>query len=75
MPAELVRMANQIAANFHAYPEDEAVAGVAMHLQSFWEPRMLADLKAAVAEGRAEGLDPLAEQALTQHNVSRPNRR
>ena len=65
MSAEtLIRMANQIAANFHAYPEDEALEAIANHLRQFWEPRMRADLQAAVAEGRADGLAQPARDAL-----------
>ena len=40
----LVRMANQIANNFAAYPADVASQKLASHLGSFWEPRMLDDL-------------------------------
>ncbi|HEY3997464.1 MAG TPA: formate dehydrogenase subunit delta [Candidatus Xenobia bacterium] len=41
MKAErLVHDANQIAAYFAAYPHDEAVQGVADHLNRFWERRM-----------------------------------
>mgnify|MGYP000172404988 CR=1 FL=1 len=42
--ADLVRMANQIAGFFAAYPRDEAVAGVADHLKKFWDPAMRRDL-------------------------------
>lgn len=37
---KLVRMANQIAAFFHSKPREEGVAGVADHINKFWEPRM-----------------------------------
>ncbi len=37
---KLVYMANQIATFFHTQPKDEAVAGVADHINHFWEPRM-----------------------------------
>jgi formate dehydrogenase subunit delta len=37
---KLVRMANQIAAFFHSRPREEGVAGVAEHINKFWEPRM-----------------------------------
>jgi hypothetical protein len=37
----LIRMANRIAEFFEAMPEhDEALDGVAQHIQKFWEPRM-----------------------------------
>ncbi len=38
--ADLVRMSTQIADFFAAYPDDEAVPGVAEHLRSFWAPTM-----------------------------------
>jgi formate dehydrogenase subunit delta len=60
---ELIRMANQIATFYTAYPEDEALESVADHLQRFWEPRMRAQLKEQVANG-AKGLSPLAQAAL-----------
>lgn len=37
---KLVRMANQIATFFHSKPREEGVAGVAEHINKFWEPRM-----------------------------------
>lgn len=48
--ADLVRMANQIAQFFEPYGREEAVAGVAGHLQNFWDPRMRSQLAAIVAE-------------------------
>jgi len=40
-PANLIRMANRIGEFFIAMPDhDEAVIGIATHLQRFWEPRM-----------------------------------
>lgn len=38
--ARLVIMANQIAQFFASYPHAEAVAGVASHINQFWDPRM-----------------------------------
>ena len=38
--ARLVTMANQIAQFFESYPHAEAVAGVASHINQFWDPRM-----------------------------------
>lgn len=38
--AKLVRMANQIGQFFQSKPHDEGVAGVADHINKFWEPRM-----------------------------------
>lgn len=60
---DMVRMANQIAAFFGAYPEDEAVPEVAKHIASFWEPRMRRQLRDyAAADG--SGLDPLVISAI-----------
>ena len=59
---ELIRMANQIAANFHPYPHDEAVAAVADHIRAFWDPRMRAGLAALLGKGEASGLSNLARQ-------------
>jgi|SaaInlStandDraft_1057018.scaffolds.fasta_scaffold336968_2 formate dehydrogenase subunit delta len=64
MAEDLIRMANQIAANFRSHPTEEAITGIASHLKSFWEPRMLANLRTAIADGRADGLDPRVTQAL-----------
>jgi formate dehydrogenase subunit delta len=56
---ELVRMTNQIADFFSAYPETEAIAGIAKHIRDFWDPRMRAKLKQHIATG-GTGLTPLA---------------
>ncbi len=61
---KLVRMANQIAAFFRSYPQDEAVAGIHKHITAFWTPRMR-DQLAAYCEEADHGLDPLALTALT----------
>ena len=62
---DLVRMVNQIAQFFDAYPEGEAVAGVKEHLQKFWDPSMRKDLLDA-RRLLAERLHPLASEALDQ---------
>ena len=62
----LVRMANNIAAFFNADPDREAaVAGVANHIQKFWEARMKTAILAYEAKG-GEGLDELVKKALAQ---------
>ena len=38
--AKIVRMANQIGTFFLSKPEAEGVAGIAEHINKFWEPRM-----------------------------------
>jgi formate dehydrogenase subunit delta len=57
--SELVRMANQIADFYRPYPHDEAVAGIAEHIRSFWEPRMRHGLSEMIKSGGA-GLNDLA---------------
>ncbi len=62
----LVRMANNIAAFFNADPDREAaVAGVANHINRFWEARMKTAILAYEAKG-GEGLHELVHKALTQ---------
>jgi formate dehydrogenase subunit delta len=64
--SDMIRMANQIAAYFEAYPRAEALAGIAKHIKSFWDPRMRRHLDAYIAEGGAE-LSPLVIAALTSN--------
>ncbi|MBB3144688.1 MULTISPECIES: formate dehydrogenase subunit delta [Phyllobacterium] len=59
---KLVYMANQIAAFFHTQPKDEAVAGVADHINHFWEPRMREQFF-AILEQEDNGFDPLVVEA------------
>ena len=70
---KLVRMANQIAGFFSHEGPERGAASVADHLQKFWDPRMRAQIGAAVEEGRAEGLDPIALSAVRQITVPRAN--
>ena len=58
---DLVRMANQIAIFFAAYPDDQAAAMVADHINKFWAPRMRDDLAALLADDDG-GLKPLARK-------------
>lgn len=60
-----VRLANEIAVQFHAHPPDVAAESIAAHLRSFWDPRMRTQLVDHVASGAA-GLDPLAVDAAAQ---------
>jgi formate dehydrogenase subunit delta len=56
-------MVNQIADFFDAYPEAEAVSGVAEHLSKFWDPamrRQLLDARASLNDR----LHPVARRAL-----------
>ena len=67
--AKLIRMANQIATFFRSKPHDEGVAGVAEHINKFWEPRMRRQFFEIVDAG-GEGLSPLVLEAAP--NVRRP---
>ncbi len=60
---KLARRANQIALFFKSYPHDEAVAGIASHIEAFWTPRMVGVLR----DGRHEvpGLDALVVEAFS----------
>ncbi|QYK42138.1 MAG: formate dehydrogenase subunit delta [Paracoccaceae bacterium] len=64
-PEKLVYMANQIATFFRSQPGSDQVDRIAAHLRDFWEPRMIAELRAHV-EGGAAGLDDKAMAALRQ---------
>jgi formate dehydrogenase subunit delta len=60
--ADLIRMANQIAAFYGPYPHDEGLAGVRQHIKDFWEPRMRKAFDALISKG-GTGLTPLALEA------------
>ena len=40
----VIRLANEIAVQFEHKPHDAAVAAVAQHINSFWDPRMRRNL-------------------------------
>lgn len=70
----LVRMANDIARNFAALGQDNAVAATADHLASFWDRRMKEKVF-EVAAGSGSGLSPLARaavQMLMEHGKPPP---
>ena len=61
---KLVRMANQIAANFdYDGNHDKAVAGIVDHLSRFWTPAMLSGIVEHARSGPT-GLTEIAEQAV-----------
>jgi formate dehydrogenase subunit delta len=60
---DMIRMANQIASYFKAYPESEAVTETAQHFRNFWELHMRQQLIDHVSRG-GEGLDPLVIKAV-----------
>ncbi|MDR3493178.1 MAG: formate dehydrogenase subunit delta [Ancalomicrobiaceae bacterium] len=59
---KLAHMANQIAAFFAVYGEEEAAAGVAEHINRFWSRPMRAAFVAA--GGEQTDLAPAAARAL-----------
>ena len=59
----LLIMARQIADFFRAYPEDEAVAAIADHINHFWTRRMRDDFL-AFARARPDEVDPLVVRSL-----------
>lgn len=61
--AKLVYMANQIATFFASQSQEEAVAGIELHIRKFWDPRMRAKILAIAAAG-GEGLDSQARAAI-----------
>jgi formate dehydrogenase subunit delta len=60
--ADMLRMANQIAAFFKSYPREEALKDTATHFNNYWSPPMRAKLLAHLAQG-GRGLDPLVIEA------------
>ena len=61
----LVAMANDIGDYFRPQSREEAISGIANHIQRFWTPRMRTKLAAYVARG-AEGLNELPRAALAR---------
>lgn len=70
-PEKLVYMANQIGKFFVSQGKDKAVAGIAEHLQKFWDPRMRSTIVAYVEAGDG-GLDPLVRDAVEQLRKRKP---
>ena len=66
---KITRMANQIAIFMTSKPHDEGVAGLAQHINDFWEPRMRRQLFQLLDSG-AEGLEPLVLEAAAK--IRRP---
>lgn len=60
---KLVRMANQIAGFMASRPHEDAITGVAQHINDFWAPRMRQDLLDFAATDAA-GLSDLVRAAL-----------
>ena len=69
---KLAYMANQIATFFKSSPEGARSAGVADHINMFWEPRMRTQLFERVDAGKTDDLDPLVLEALP--DIRRPEK-
>ena len=67
--AKLIYMANQIAKFMESKPHDEGLAGLASHINDFWEPRMRRHLFDVLDAGGA-GLRPLVIEAAS--TIKRP---
>jgi formate dehydrogenase subunit delta len=68
-PDKLIYMANQIGSFFRSQGKDKAVAGIADHINRFWEPRMRAAIL-AYSDAGGEKLDPAVREAMKA--VKRP---
>jgi len=66
----MVHKANSIAQFFDSYTEEEAIAGVANHIQMFWVPDMRRQLHEYVANG-GEGLRASVLEAEKRINTPR----
>ncbi len=62
---KLAAMANQIAMYFQSYPREQAMAGVATHINHFWTPRMREALRGQAQAGD-KTLDGLVIAAMTR---------
>lgn len=69
--AKLVMMANQIGRFFAAQRGADPVAGIADHLDKFWEPRMRTEIVEHLAAGGA-GLDEPVRAAVGRLREARP---
>lgn len=64
----LIVMANKIGIFFAAQPDrEEALAGIADHVKKFWEPRMRAQILAALGTEAGAGLSEIVNAALSAH--------
>jgi formate dehydrogenase subunit delta len=61
-PDKLVYQANQIARFFRSKPHAEGVAGVAEHINKFWEPRIRRQFFELIDAG-GKGFDELVLEA------------
>ena len=66
---KLVMMANQIAQFFRSYPHDQAVAGIAHHIEAYWTVKMRSTFNDGMVDEK--GLDPLVLEALSPEVAAR----
>ena len=68
--SNLIRMANRIGEFFVSIPDrEEALEGIALHIQKFWDPRMRRYLLDALSdEQQAQQLLPLVRESLQLHD-------
>jgi formate dehydrogenase subunit delta len=69
---KLVRMANQIGTFFKSKPHEEGVAGVAEHINKFWEPRMRRQFFEIVDAGGGNLLPIVMEASATIRRPREP---
>ncbi len=67
---KIIRMANQIAAFFHSKSEKEGVAGIAEHINKFWEKRMREQFHIVLEKNEA-AFDPWVQKAAS--SINRPS--
>jgi formate dehydrogenase subunit delta len=64
---KLVYMANQIATFFTSQPKEQVTAGIATHINKFWDPRMRRQLFEIIEKG-GDGLLPSVLEAAAKIN-------
>ena len=68
--AHLIRMANQIGTFFDSMPDQaEAMEGLALHIQRFWEPRMRQAFQDVLDGPEADQVLPIVREALQKHQT------
>jgi formate dehydrogenase subunit delta len=69
----LVKMANDIGNFFRAEPErEDAIAGIANHIDKFWTKRMRAKLTAHLQQSGDTDLDELPREAMRRLQARQP---
>jgi len=64
---QLVKMANDIGHFFRAEPQrEDAIAGIANHIDKFWTKRMRDKLRVHIDQGGDSGLEDLAREAVNR---------